>query len=175
MIAALWVIALAQGGAPVVTATVDRTRLGVGDALVLTIRARTRSPQPLKFTLPALPGFAIIATHEVSDVSLAGGVGAAMRTTVRQLTLRAERAGTLVIGPVRVQQGTKVFATRAISVTADSATGPVAALSPAARGLLETARSRGARTFFDTAWDPAGFQPGTRAEIRSLLRSVSVT
>src|SRR2546430_17591845 len=74
VIAALWVIALAQGGAPVVTATVDRTRLGVGDALVLTIRARTRSPQPLKFTLPALPGFAIIATHEVSDVSLAGGV-----------------------------------------------------------------------------------------------------
>jgi len=139
VIAALWVIALAQGGAPVVTATVDRTRLGVGDALVLTIRARTRSPQPLKFTLPALPGFAIIATHEVSDVSLAGGVGAAMRTTVRQLTLRAERAGTLVIGPVRVQQGTKVFATRAISVTADSATGPVAALSPAARGLLDAA------------------------------------
>lgn len=44
----------------------------------------------------------------------------------------------------------------------------------AARRLLDTARARGARTFFDTTWDPAGFPSRTRAEVRSLLRSVDV-
>jgi sugar/nucleoside kinase (ribokinase family) len=44
----------------------------------------------------------------------------------------------------------------------------------AARGLLATARANGARTFFDTAWDPAGFSPGSRAEVRALLADVDV-
>lgn len=44
----------------------------------------------------------------------------------------------------------------------------------AARGLLQTARSRGARTFFDTSWDPDGFSDGTRAEVYALLPSVDV-
>jgi sugar/nucleoside kinase (ribokinase family) len=44
----------------------------------------------------------------------------------------------------------------------------------AARGLLETARAAGARTFFDTAWDPGGFTAATRSQVRALLRSVDV-
>ena len=44
----------------------------------------------------------------------------------------------------------------------------------AAQRLLETARARGARTFFDTTWDPDGFSNQTRAEVRSLLPSVDV-
>ena len=44
----------------------------------------------------------------------------------------------------------------------------------AARGLLDTTRSRGGRTFFDTTWDPDGFPGKTRAEVRSLLPSVDV-
>lgn len=44
----------------------------------------------------------------------------------------------------------------------------------AARGLLDTARARGARTFFDTTWDPDGFPGETRAEVRELLPSVDV-
>jgi sugar/nucleoside kinase (ribokinase family) len=44
----------------------------------------------------------------------------------------------------------------------------------AARRLLDTARSRGARTFFDTTWDPEGFSGKTRAEVRELLPSVDV-
>jgi sugar/nucleoside kinase (ribokinase family) len=43
-----------------------------------------------------------------------------------------------------------------------------------ARRLLENARARGARTFFDTTWDPDGFPSQTRAEVRSLLSSVDV-
>jgi sugar/nucleoside kinase (ribokinase family) len=44
----------------------------------------------------------------------------------------------------------------------------------AGRGLLDTARASGARTFFDTAWDPDGFAPDTRAQLRALLPSVDV-
>ena len=44
----------------------------------------------------------------------------------------------------------------------------------AARRLLETARERGARTFFDTSWDPDGFSSATRDEVRELLPSVDV-
>jgi sugar/nucleoside kinase (ribokinase family) len=44
----------------------------------------------------------------------------------------------------------------------------------AARRLLDTARARGARTFFDTTWDPDGFPGETRREVRELLPSVDV-
>jgi sugar/nucleoside kinase (ribokinase family) len=40
--------------------------------------------------------------------------------------------------------------------------------------LLDTARARGARTFFDTTWDPDGFPAQTRAEVHKLLPSVDV-
>ena len=44
----------------------------------------------------------------------------------------------------------------------------------AARRLLDTARARGARTFFDTTWDPDGFSSQARDEVRELLPSVDV-
>jgi sugar/nucleoside kinase (ribokinase family) len=44
----------------------------------------------------------------------------------------------------------------------------------AARQLLDTARARGGRTFFDTTWDPDGFSAETRAEVREVLPSVDV-
>lgn len=52
-------------------------------------------------------------------------------------------------------------------------------VAPALRGepalqLLSTARDRGARTFFDTAWDPGGFPAQTRAEVQELLPFVDV-
>jgi sugar/nucleoside kinase (ribokinase family) len=43
-----------------------------------------------------------------------------------------------------------------------------------ARRLLDTARARAARTFFDTTWDPGGFSGQTRAEVRELLPLVDV-
>jgi hypothetical protein len=107
--------------------------------MVFTIRTRTRSPLPLTFTLPPLAGFAIVATHEVTDVAVGAGPGDVLRTTVRQLTLRAERAGRMVIGAVRARQGGKVAATTPIPVTVDSAAGKAAPLSPPARALLDAA------------------------------------
>ena len=44
----------------------------------------------------------------------------------------------------------------------------------AARRLLHTARRHGARTFFDTSWDPDGFAVQNRAEVHELLPSVDV-
>lgn len=44
----------------------------------------------------------------------------------------------------------------------------------AALALLQTARERGARTFFDTSWDPDGFPRATRDEVYALLPSVDV-
>src|SRR5262249_55593352 len=51
--------------------------------------------------------------------------------------------------------------------------------APALRGeptheLLSRARAAGARTFFDTAWDSGGWQPGTREEVLGLLELVDV-
>jgi sugar/nucleoside kinase (ribokinase family) len=43
-----------------------------------------------------------------------------------------------------------------------------------ARSLFEAARARGARTFFDTSWDPGGFSEDAREEVRELLPSVDV-
>ncbi len=43
-----------------------------------------------------------------------------------------------------------------------------------ARRILDTARARGARTFFDTTWDADGFSSQTQLEVRELLPSVDV-
>jgi sugar/nucleoside kinase (ribokinase family) len=43
-----------------------------------------------------------------------------------------------------------------------------------AKRLLDTARGRGATTFFDTTWDPADFPAATRDEVRGLLPYVDV-
>jgi sugar/nucleoside kinase (ribokinase family) len=44
----------------------------------------------------------------------------------------------------------------------------------AALTLLQSARDRGARTFFDTSWDPDGFPTATRDEVYGLLSAVDV-
>src|SRR3989441_2499553 len=141
---ALWSLVLVlQGGAPPpppdVTARVDRARLGLGEELQLTIRARARGGEAVTLDLPRLNGFLVIGTHELTEVSV-GGTGGPVRTLVRELELRAVRAGTLVIGPVRARAGGAQVATTAIAVVVDStAAAPAAALTPIARALIEGA------------------------------------
>jgi len=123
-----------------VTATVDRTRLAVGEELMLTVRARTRSALQLDILLPPLAGFAIVGSRDLTEVAMSGTAGP-VRTTVRELQLRAEQAGAVLIGPVRVRQGESTVATEPILITVDSAaTGAATALSPLVRSLLETAQ-----------------------------------
>ena len=125
---------------PDVRASVDRRRLASGEELTLTVRARTRSAEPVGIVLPSLTGFAIVGSREVTEV-VVEGAGGPLRTTTRELRLRADRAGDLVIGPVRARQGGgQTVATDPIAVTVDSAAPGVAArLSPLARGRIATA------------------------------------
>jgi len=137
---AVWALLALQGGAaPDVTAHLDRTHVAAGDQLLVTIRARTRSAEPVRLTLPALTGFILVGSREVTEVTLES-LGGRIRTTTRELELRAQRPGTLVIGPVRVHQGNREVATPALTVTVDSAApGLVTAVSPVARRLMAAA------------------------------------
>jgi len=137
---ALWVLAALQSGpAPDVTARLDRTHVTAGDHLLLTIRARTRSAAPVTLALPALTGFTVVGSREVTEVTLEA-LGGPVRTTTRELELRAQRPGALVIGPVRVEQGGRRVTTAALTVTVDSAkAGLATAVSPIARRLIDAA------------------------------------
>src|SRR5260370_11410479 len=131
------VMALLQGAE--VTASVDRTHLTVGEEITLTVRARTRTAEPVEIMLPPLTGFAIVGSRDMTEVAITGTNGS-IRTTVRELQLRAEQPGSLLIGPVRARQGRSVESTDPILVTVDSAAARFAVpLSPLARSLLESA------------------------------------
>ena len=67
----------------------------MGEDLTLTIRARTRSTDPIGVVLPGLTGFTIVGSREVSEVTIEG-VGGPVRTTTRELQLRAGRIGPVV-------------------------------------------------------------------------------
>ncbi|MGH7606407.1 MAG: BatD family protein, partial [Gemmatimonadales bacterium] len=137
LLLALAVGMTAQGAE--VTASVDRTRLTVGEELMLTVRARTRSTEAVQIVLPPLSGFSIVGSRDLTEVSMSGTSGA-VRTTIRELQLRVEQAGALLIGPVRARQGESVVTTDPILITVDTAASRVAsALSPLARSLLESA------------------------------------
>ncbi|HEY6808863.1 MAG TPA: BatD family protein, partial [Gemmatimonadales bacterium] len=137
MIAALLVL-LVQGPRPDLAATVDRARVAAGDVVTLQVRVRTRSAEPLAITLPPLTGFSLVASHEITEVSLSG-TGGPIRITTRNLTLRADRPGTLVIGAISAVQGHASARSAPISVTVDSAAAGTAALGGVARGLLDAA------------------------------------
>jgi hypothetical protein len=130
-------LALMQGAE--VTASVDRTHLRVGEELMLTVRARTRTADPVEIMLPSLNGFAIVGSRDMTEVAISGTSGS-IRTTVRELQLRAQQPGALLIGPIRARQGMSVVSTDPILITIDSAADrTAAALSPLARALLESA------------------------------------
>ncbi len=141
---ALWLAVALQSGAggggpaPDVTARVDRAHVTAGESLLLTVRARSRSPQPVTLTLPALTGFTVVGSREITEVTLET-LGGPVRITTRELELRAQRPGALVIGPVRVQQGDRAVTSAALTVTVDSAApGLATAVSPIARRLIES-------------------------------------
>lgn len=127
---------LVQGIAPDITASVDRTRIAVGDQVTLTVEVRVSGGESPRLELPPLDGFSVLGTREAADVSLQG-VNGLMRTAVRALTLQAERPGRLVIGPVRVRVGDRVAATEPLTIVVDSAAAfSATTLGPVARSLL---------------------------------------
>ena len=95
----LGLLLLLQVQAPVLAAEVNRDRIGVNDVIELTITATGAPDEPIRIDLPPLTGFNVIERTERSDV-LPG-----LRSTVLSLRLRATRAGSYGLGPIRAVQG----------------------------------------------------------------------
>lgn len=134
MSALLFLLAV-QAGMPTVTATVDRTRLSVGEELLLTVRASGAADQPIRITLPPLDGFEVTARSERTEVAFAATDS---RTTTLEVRLRPMRAGTFRLGPVTAQQGPSTVRTAAVTVSVTGAAAP-AVVTPRLRSLLERA------------------------------------
>jgi hypothetical protein len=125
-----------QAGLPSVSASVDRSRLAVGEELVLSVRATSAADEPVTVTLPSLDGFEIMARTERTEVAIGN---TASRTTALEVRLRATRAGTFRIGAVTAQQGASVVRTAAITITVGPGTPGTGTVSPRLRALLERA------------------------------------
>ena len=134
----LTALALLQGVE--VTADVDKSHVRVGEPLTLTVRARSRSTEPVEIVMPSLNGFAVVGTRDMTEVAFNGTSGS-IRTTVHEVQLRAVQPGTLMIGHIGARQGQSVMSTDFILVSVDSAADRTAVeMSPLARSLLETTR-----------------------------------
>ena len=130
---------LMQGSPPDITASVDRTRIAVGDQLTLTVEVRVSGNASPRLELPSLEGFSVLGSREAAEVSLQG-VDGLTRTAVRALTLQADRPGRLVIGPVRVRLGGRMAATEPLTIVVDSAAAfSATTLGAVARALLADA------------------------------------
>jgi hypothetical protein len=134
-VSAFLLLLAVQAGMPSVTATVDRTRLAVGEELLLTVRASGAADQPIRITLPPLDGFEVTARSERTEVAFAATDS---RTTTLEVRLRPMRAGTFRLGPVTAQQGPSTVRTAAVTVSVTGASAP-AVVTPRLRSLLERA------------------------------------
>src|SRR5512142_308329 len=129
---------LVQGSAPDITASVDRTRIVLGEQVTLTVEVRVSGSASPRLELPSLDGFSVLGSRDAAAVSLQGADGLT-RTAVRALTLEAERPGRLVIGPVRVRVGDRSAATEPLTIVVDSAASSAATFGAATRALLAAA------------------------------------
>ncbi len=132
---------LIQGARPELKASVDREHLAVGDDLVYSVLAVSRSTAPLRLLIPTISGFEIVGRSERSSVSHFGG---SSRSTTLELRLRALKAGKWAIGPARAVQGGQEVVAPAVTVKVDDLPGATAmAANPALRALLEQAPAPG--------------------------------
>jgi hypothetical protein len=133
----LLLLALLQAAAPELHVSVDPDRLSVGEELVYTVRAVSRSAEPMDLSIAPFNGFEIISRSERTEVSLSGGP---TRTTVLEIRLRALRPGRWQVGPAKAAQGREVAEAGALVVDVDpSAAATAPALNPRLRTLLERA------------------------------------
>jgi len=124
---------------PVLSATVDRTEVMVGEIVMLTVRVEVDGSAPARLLDPPLSGLELRGSRDVTRVVLEGGV--ARRSITRELRLVAVRAGSATIGPIRVEREGVIGQTTpiTITVTAPSASG-LAAVNPRLQAVLDTLR-----------------------------------
>lgn len=131
---ALLLLALLQAPAPTVTVTTDRTRMAVGEELVLTVTVVGAAAPPIRIELPSFPGFVVVSRAERSDLS------SVVRSLTLEVRLRATRAGNVGLGPVRVVQGdAEVLADGPDVEVQESAASGLLALNPRLRTLVARA------------------------------------
>lgn len=125
-----------------VTASVDRTRLEAGDEVLLTVRARSASRDVIRIDIPPPPGFTLVGSRERTEVSLSGG-SRPLRTTVRELRLRAERPGRTSVVGITARQGSRAFIVDPIVIQVEGGTPGGRELSAVARALVDRAPAPG--------------------------------
>jgi BatD DUF11 like domain len=127
--------ALLQAPAPELHVEVDQNRVSVGEEIVFTARAVSRSSDPMSVTVASLNGFEIVARSERTEVSFSSGTA---RTTLLEMRLRAVRPGRWQVGPARVAQGGQVTEASAVTVDVEpNASVTAATINPRLRSLLE--------------------------------------
>lgn len=131
---------------PQVTVAADRSELGLGDTLRLTIRVEATGNEPVRILDPALTGLVLDGVREGSEVRFSGS--RTTRRTTRVLRLRAVRVGRAEIGVVRVHQGnasaeatglTVMVAPAAAEPPLEPALGEVLTRAPAPDGAADVA------------------------------------
>ena len=126
---------LLQGSAPELHVSVDLDRIGVGEELVYTVRAVSRSSEPMSLTVAPLNGFEVVARSERTEVAFSGGP---TRTTLLEIKLRGLRPGRWPVGPARVTQaGVTTEASALVVEVEPNAAVAATALNPRLRSLLE--------------------------------------
>jgi hypothetical protein len=124
---------------PIVSASVDRTDVLVGDVVILTVRVVVDGAAPVRVPDPILSGLELRGSHDVSRVRVEGGV--TRREVTRELRLVAVTPGRATIGAVRIHWGDQTAETAPIAVTIGAANATTAAtLSPRLRAVLDTLR-----------------------------------
>jgi hypothetical protein len=135
----LFLLVLLQAAAPELHVSVDQDKVSVGEEVLYTVRAVSRSSGPMDLSIAPFNGFEIISRSERTEVSFSGGP---TRTTVLEIRLRALRPGRWQIGPVKAAQGREFTEAAAVVVDVDpSAVAAAPALNPRLRTLLERAPS----------------------------------
>ena len=142
MIPLLLVLLAQQGQAPLtVEMQVDADRIPMGGEVVLTVRARSGSSDPIQIVVPPFAGMELLEKSERSEV--AAGTNLA-RTTVLEFRLRGSTVGKWRLGPARVRQGRDYAEAAPVQVevtgTASATSASSPALSPRVQRLLAQSR-----------------------------------
>jgi tetratricopeptide (TPR) repeat protein len=134
----LLLLALLQGAPPPeLHVSLDQDRVSVGEEVVYTVRALSRSSEPMNLSIVPVNGFEIVSRSERTEVSFSGGP---TRTTTLEFRLRALRPGHFQVGPARAVQGQETAVAAALVVDVDPSPGVAATtLNPRLRSLLERA------------------------------------
>src|SRR5207247_1684494 len=135
---------LALQGPPLqVTASVDRTRVQVGEELVYSLRAVTAAIGSFRVELPQIDGLETVERSERTDRVIAARPGT--RVFVLELRLRASDLGTWRLAPVLVLVGSQSGVAPEVTVTVSGSSGAAGnpALNPRLLALIQRARSPG--------------------------------